>query len=87
MFPAMEMDNEAYVLRPMNCPHHMVMYKNFLHSYKDLPIRIAEIANDFRYEAAGAVKGIERARSFTQNDSHIFCTPEQLKKNLKAFLI
>ena len=59
MFPAMEMDNEAYVLRPMNCPHHMVMYKNFLHSYKDLPVRIAEIANDFRYEAAGAVKGIE----------------------------
>ena len=86
MFPAMEMDNEAYVLRPMNCPHHMVMYKNFLHSYKDLPIRIAEIANDFRYEAAGAVKGIERARSFTQNDSHIFCTPEQIEKEFKGVL-
>ncbi len=86
MFPAMEMDNEAYVLRPMNCPHHMVMYKNFLHSYKDLPVRIAEIANDFRYEAAGAVKGIERARSFTQNDSHIFCTPEQIESEFKGVL-
>lgn len=86
MFPAMEMDNEAYVLRPMNCPHHMVMYKNFLHSYKDLPVRIAEIANDFRYEAAGAVKGIERARSFTQNDSHIFCTTEQIESEFKGVL-
>ena len=86
MVPAMEMDNEAYVLRPMNCPHHMVMYKNFLHSYKDLPVRIAEIANDFRYEAAGAVKGIERARSFTQNDSHIFCTPEQIESEFKGVL-
>ena len=86
MFPAMELDNEAYVLRPMNCPHHMVMYKNFLHSYKDLPVRIAEIANDFRYEAAGAVKGIERARSFTQNDSHIFCTKEQIETEFKGVL-
>ncbi len=86
MFPAMKMDNEAYVLRPMNCPHHMVMYKNFLHSYKDLPVRIAEIANDFRYEAAGAVKGIERARSFTQNDSHIFCTKEQIETEFKGVL-
>ena len=86
MFPAMEMDNEAYVLRPMNCPHHMVMYKNFLHSYKDMPVRIAEVANDFRYEAAGAVKGIERARCFTQNDSHIFCTPEQIESEFKGVL-
>ena len=86
MFPVMEMDNEQYVLRPMNCPHHMVIYGNSLHSYKDLPIRIAEIANDFRYEAAGAVKGIERARSFTQNDSHIFCTKEQIKEEFKGVL-
>ena len=86
MFPAMQMDNEAYVLRPMNCPHHMVMYKSFLHSYKDLPVRIAEIANDFRYEAAGAVKGIERTRAFTQNDSHIFCTPEQIESEFKGVL-
>ncbi len=86
MFPQMELDEEAYVLRPMNCPHHMVIYGNKLHSYRDLPIRIAEIANDFRYEAAGAVKGIERARSFTQNDSHIFCTPEQIEEEFKGVL-
>lgn len=86
MFPQMELDEEAYVLRPMNCPHHMVIYDNRLHSYRDLPIRIAEIANDFRYEAAGAVKGIERARSFTQNDSHIFCTPEQIEEEFKGVL-
>ena len=86
MFPVMEMDSEQYVLRPMNCPHHMVIYGNSLHSYKDLPIRIAEIANDFRYEAAGAVKGIERARSFTQNDSHIFCTKDQIKEEFKSVL-
>ena len=86
MFPVMELDNESYVLRPMNCPHHMVIYGNSLHSYKDLPIRIAEIANDFRYEAAGAVKGIERARSFTQNDSHIFCTLNQIKSEFKGVL-
>ena len=84
MFPAMELDNEAYVLRPMNCPHHMVIYGAGLHSYRDLPIRIAEIANDFRYEAAGAVKGIERARNFTQNDSHIFCTKAQIEDEFKG---
>ena len=86
MFPTMELDEESYVLRPMNCPHHMVIYGNEIHSYRDLPIRIAEIANDFRYEAAGAVKGIERARSFTQNDSHIFCTPEQIEEEFKGVL-
>lgn len=86
MFPIMDLDNEQYVLRPMNCPHHMVIFGNKLHSYKDLPVRIAEIANDFRYEAAGAVKGIERARCFTQNDSHIFCTPNQIKSEFKKVL-
>ena len=84
MFPSMDLDNESYVLRPMNCPHHMVIFGNKLHSYKDMPIRIAEIANDFRFEAAGAVKGIERTRSFTQNDSHIFCTPEQVENEFKG---
>ena len=84
MFPAMDLDNESYVLRPMNCPHHMVIYGNSLHSYRDLPIRIAEVANDFRFEAQGAVKGIERARSFTQNDSHIFCTKEQIESEFKG---
>ncbi|MDO4996039.1 MAG: threonine--tRNA ligase [Bacilli bacterium] len=86
MFPAMELDDEAYVLRPMNCPHHMMMFKNDLHSYKDLPIKIAEIANDFRYEASGAVCGIERTRAFTQNDSHIFCRPDQIKSEFKSVI-
>lgn len=79
MFPAMELDDESYVLRPMNCPHHMMMFKNSLHSYRDLPIRLAEVANDFRYESSGSLCGIERTRAFTQNDSHIFCTPNQIK--------
>lgn len=83
MFPAMELDDEAYVLRPMNCPHHMVMYKSTLHSYRDLPVRIAEIATDFRFEASGALTGIERARAFTQNDSHIFCRPDQIAQEFK----
>lgn len=83
MFPAMELDDEAYVLRPMNCPHHMVMYKSTIHSYRDLPVRIAEIANDFRFEASGALTGIERARAFTQNDSHIFCRPDQIAQEFK----
>ena len=86
MFPAMELDDEAYVLRPMNCPHHMMIYKNFLYSYRDLPIRIAEIANDFRYEASGACCGIERTRAFTQNDSHIFCSPNQIKEEIKGVI-
>ncbi len=86
MFPKMELDNEAYVLRPMNCPHHMMIYKNFLHSYRDLPLKIAEIANDFRYEASGACCGIERTRAFTQNDSHIFCTPEQIEDEIKGVI-
>ena len=79
MFPAMELDDESYVLRPMNCPHHMMMFKNSLHSYRDLPIRLAEVANDFRYESSGSLCGIERTRAFTQNDSHIFCMPSQIK--------
>lgn len=83
MFPMMKLDEEEYVLRPMNCPHHMIMYKRDLHSYRELPIRIAEIANDFRYEASGAVCGIERTRAFTQNDSHIFCTSSQIKQEFK----
>lgn len=84
MFPAMELDDETYVLRPMNCPHHMMMFKNSLHSYRDLPVRIAEIANDFRYEASGAVCGIERTRAFTQNDSHIFCRLDQIKDEFQG---
>ena len=84
MFPAMEVDGESFVLRPMNCPHHMMIYANKLHSYRDLPIRIGEIAHDFRYEASGAVKGIERGRHFCQNDAHLFVTPEQIKEEFKS---
>ena len=83
MFPAMEVDGEAFVLRPMNCPHHMMIYANKLHSYKDLPIRIGEVSHDFRYEASGALKGIERGRHFCQNDAHLFVTPEQIKSEFK----
>ena len=79
MFPAMEVDDEAYVLRPMNCPHHMRIYANQPHSYRNLPVRIGEIAHDFRYEASGTLKGIERGRHFCQNDAHLFVTPEQIK--------
>jgi len=83
MFPAMEVDEECYVLRPMNCPHHMRIYANSSHSYRNLPVRIGEIAHDFRYEASGTLKGIERGRHFCQNDAHLFVTPEQIKDEFK----
>ena len=79
MFPAKKMDNEEMVLRPMNCPHHMLVYKNKLRSYRDLPIRIGELANDFRYEASGSVCGLERVRQMCQNDAHLFVRPDQIK--------
>ena len=79
MFPAMQVDEETYVLRPMNCPHHMRIYANQPHSYRNLPVRIGEIAHDFRYEASGTLKGIERGRHFCQNDAHLFVTPEQIR--------
>ncbi len=79
MFPAMNVEDETYVLRPMNCPHHMRIYANSPHSYRNLPVRIGEIAHDFRYEASGTLKGIERGRHFCQNDAHLFVTPEQIK--------
>ena len=83
MFPVMERDGEDFVLRPMNCPEHMIIYKSTLHSYRDLPVRIAEVADDFRFEASGALTGVERARAFTQNDSHIFCRPDQIASEIK----
>ena len=83
MFPMMKVDEEEFVLRPMNCPHHMLVFKNKLHSYRDLPIRIGEFATDFRYEASGAVKGLERVRCMCQNDAHLFVTPEQIKEEFK----
>ena len=80
MFPVMKMDNEEMVLRPMNCPHHMLIYKNKMHSYRDLPIRIGELAHDFRYENSGAVCGLERVREMCQNDAHLFVRPDQIKE-------
>ena len=80
MFPVMKMDNEEIVLRPMNCPHHMLIYKNKMHSYRDLPIRIGELAHDFRYENSGAVCGLERVREMCQNDAHLFVRPDQIKE-------
>ena len=84
MFPKMEVEGEEFVLRPMNCPHHMMIYANEIHSYRDLPIRIGEIARDCRFEASGALKGIERVRSFCQNDAHLFVTPEQIESEFKS---
>ena len=86
MFPIMKMDNEELVLRPMNCPHHMLVYKNELRSYKDLPIKIAELAHDFRYENSGAVCGLERVRQMCQNDSHLFVRPDQIKEEVGKVL-
>ena len=83
MFPSMKVDDEEFVLRPMKCPHHMLIYGNEIHSYRDLPIRIGEFATDFRYEASGAVKGLERVRCMCQNDAHLFVTPEQIKDEFK----
>ena len=83
MFPSMKVDEEEFVLRPMNCPHHMLIYANDLHSYRDLPIRIGEFASDFRYEASGAVKGLERVRCMCQNDAHLFVRPDQIGEEFK----
>ncbi|WP_435054062.1 threonine--tRNA ligase [Priestia megaterium] len=80
MFPAMEMDNEDLVLRPMNCPHHMMVYKQGIHSYRELPIRIAELGTMHRYEMSGALSGLQRVRGMTLNDAHIFVRPDQIKE-------
>ena len=82
MFPVMKMDNEELVLRPMNCPHHMLVYKSELRSYRDLPIKIGELAHDFRYENSGAVCGLERVRQMCQNDAHLFVRPDQIKEEV-----
>lgn len=83
MFPVMKMENEEIVLRPMNCPHHMLIYKSKMHSYRELPIRIGELAHDFRYEASGNVCGLERVREMCQNDAHLFVRPDQIKEEFK----
>ena len=82
MFPVMKMDNEELVLRPMNCPHHMLIFKSKMRSYKDLPIRIGELAHDFRYEDSGSVCGVERVRQMCQNDAHLFVRPDQIKEEV-----
>ncbi|OYD08373.1 threonine--tRNA ligase [Paludifilum halophilum] len=79
MYPSMKMDNEELVLRPMNCPHHMMVYKNDLKSYRNLPIRIAELGTMHRYEMSGALSGLQRVRAMTLNDAHIFCRPDQIQ--------
>ena len=86
MFPVMKMENEEMVLRPMNCPHHMLIYKNKMHSYRDLPIRIGELAHDFRYEDSGSVCGLERVRQMCQNDAHLFVRPDQIKEEVGKVL-
>lgn len=79
MYPPMVVDNEELVLRPMNCPHHMMVYKHKLHSYRDLPVRVAELGTMYRYEMSGALAGLQRVRAMTLNDAHIFCRPDQIK--------
>lgn len=83
MYPTMQMDNEELVLRPMNCPHHMMVYKNELRSYRDLPLRIAELGTMHRYEMSGTLSGLQRVRAMTLNDAHIFCRPDQIKSEFK----
>lgn len=83
MFPPMEMDNETLVLRPMNCPHHMMVFKNQLWSYRQMPVRIAELGTMHRYEMSGALAGLQRVRGMTLNDAHIFARPDQLKDEFK----
>ena len=86
MFPVMKMENEELVLRPMNCPHHMLIYKSEMRSYRDLPIKIGELANDFRYESSGSVCGLERVRQMCQNDAHLFVRPDQIKEEVGKVL-
>ncbi len=79
MFPPMDLETEQMVLRPMNCPHHILIYKSKMRSYRDLPVRIAELGTMYRYERSGVLSGLSRVRCMTLNDAHIFCTPEQIK--------
>ncbi|TWT08946.1 threonine--tRNA ligase [Planomicrobium sp. CPCC 101079] len=83
MFPVMQMDNEELVLRPMNCPHHMMIFKQGIHSYRQLPVRIAELGLMHRYEMSGALSGLQRVRGMTLNDAHIFVRPDQIKDEFK----
>jgi threonyl-tRNA synthetase len=84
MYPAMELDDAEYRLKPMNCPGHILIYKNSPKSYRDLPQRYAELGNVYRYERSGTMHGLLRVRGFTQDDAHIFCTPEQIEDEIVA---
>ena len=86
MWPPMETDTEAFVLRPMNCPHHILVYQSSSHSYRDLPLRIAELGNMYRYERSGTLGGLSRVRGMTLNDGHIFCAPEQVEPLISEVL-
>ena len=80
------MEGEEFFLKPMNCPHHCEIYKNKPHSYKELPIRYAEFGTVYRYEQSGELHGLTRVRGFTQDDAHIFCTPDQVKDEFKGVM-
>ncbi|MDR3708458.1 MAG: threonine--tRNA ligase [Capsulimonadaceae bacterium] len=84
MFPIMKVENEEFVLRPMNCPHHIQVFKVDSHSYRDLPVRIAELASQFRFEKSGELSGLSRVRAMTLNDAHIFCTEDQVIEEVKS---
>jgi threonyl-tRNA synthetase len=86
MFPPIELEHEELVLRPMNCPHHILIYKSKRHSYRELPIRLAELGTMYRYERSGVLSGLSRVRSMTLNDAHIFCTPEQIKDEFSGVM-
>ena len=86
MFPTMDLETEKMVLRPMNCPHHILVFESKKRSYRDLPIRIAELGTMYRYERSGVLSGLSRVRSMTLNDAHIFCTPEQIKEEFSGVM-
>jgi threonyl-tRNA synthetase len=86
MFPPIELEHEQLVLRPMNCPHHILIYKSKRHSYRELPVRLAELGTMYRYERSGVLSGLSRVRSMTLNDAHIFCTPEQIKEEFSSVM-
>jgi threonyl-tRNA synthetase len=86
MFPLMEIDGDRFVLRPMNCPHHCKVFLQGLHSYRELPIRIAELGTMYRYEKSGELSGLSRVRSMTLNDAHIFCRPDQIEEEIRSVM-
>jgi threonyl-tRNA synthetase len=86
MFPPMDLETEQMVLRPMNCPHHILIYESKLRSYRDLPVRLAELGTMYRYERSGALSGLSRVRCMTLNDAHIFCSPDQIKEEFSGVM-